>query len=247
MPTAVPHYAAQTGTFHPSPKHKAVGDLTCIAFYYLLRVGEYTYANPKARKRTKQFRVCDITFWGEDNSPLQLTAPLSTLYLAKSATMRLTNQKNGVQGAIIHHHAILDPVHCPIRALARRVQHILQHTSDITTPISAYWKKPTSNSKHIMASNISAFVKDCIDILGLTKHGFHRNNVSSHSLRAGGAMAMHLANIDHAIIKKFGRWSSDTFLMYIHEQIGAFSKDISQQMSNNVLFENITGPTLLTP
>ena len=51
---------------------------------------------------------------------------------------------------------------------------------------------------------------------------------------------MHLKKVDYNIIKKMGRWSSDTFLMYIHEQIAAFSSRISAQMWNPTAFQNIT-------
>jgi hypothetical protein len=36
-----------------------------------------------------------------------------------------------------------------------------------------------------------------------------------------------------------GRWSSDTFLIYIHEQIAAFSRGLSKQMGLKVNFKNI--------
>jgi hypothetical protein len=57
-------------------------------------------------------------------------------------------------------------------------------------------------------------------------------------------MAMHLNNIDRDKIRKQGRWSSDTFLMYIHEQISAFSAGLSLKMSTNIAWHNIDGPTL---
>ena len=72
-------------------------------------------------------------------------------------------------------------------------------------------------------------VKQSTGYLGLEQHRLHKSHVGSHSLRAGGAMAMHLNGISDNTIKKMGRWSSDTFLMYIHEQILAFSKGISQK------------------
>ncbi|KAL7535678.1 hypothetical protein ACHAXR_009954 [Thalassiosira sp. AJA248-18] len=44
-----------------STYQQAVGDLTLIAFYYLLRVGEYTTkTRRKKRTRTRQFRAKDI-------------------------------------------------------------------------------------------------------------------------------------------------------------------------------------------
>jgi len=56
-------------------------------------------------------------------------------------------------------------------------------------------------------------------------------------------MAMHLNKIDRDTIRKMGRWSSDTFLMYIHEQISAFSLGVSKKMSTEIGWHNIEGPT----
>ena len=60
-------------------------------------------------------------------------------------------------------------------------------------------------------------------------------------------MAMHLNGIHHDTIWKQGRWSSDTFLMYIHEQISAFSTGLSTRMSQHIGWFNIAGPSILTP
>ncbi|MCK7490473.1 MAG: hypothetical protein MZW92_00725 [Comamonadaceae bacterium] len=91
---------------------------------------------------------------------------------------------------------------------------------------------------------MNKLIKKAVVLLGLDKKGFPPESVSSHSLRAGGAMAMHLNNIDRDKIRKQGRWSSDTFLMYIHEQISAFSAGLSLKMSTNIAWHNIDGPTL---
>lgn len=225
-------------------KARATGDLTTIAFFFLLRVGEYTYSGKKQKTRTKQFRTRDITFW-RDGHVLPNSAPLSTLLQATSATMCISNQKNGTRGQLIHHEATKGHLACPVQALARRVHHILQHTKNPDMEISAYFPTPSQQAKHIMSSDINAQVKQAVRSLGLAGSGFHPTLVSSHSLRAGGAMAMKLNGIDRDTIRKFGRWSSDTFLMYIHEQIGAFSKHVSTKMATAIPFHNIRGPTLL--
>ena len=59
-------------------------------------------------------------------------------------------------------------------------------------------------------------------------------------------MAMHLNGIHRDTIRKQGRWSSDTFLMYIHEQISAFSAGLSAKMSQHIGWFNIAGPSLST-
>ena len=51
-----------------TPAQNAVGDLISIAFYFLLRVGEYTTkARRKKRTRKKQFRDKDVTLFKRNN------------------------------------------------------------------------------------------------------------------------------------------------------------------------------------
>jgi hypothetical protein len=85
-----------------------------IAFYLLLRVGDYTGHGKKVKHRTKQFRACDITFFDAHNNIIPNTAPLHILYTATTAVMRITNQKNGTGGSPI---ASVTPP--PARWLAR--------------------------------------------------------------------------------------------------------------------------------
>jgi integrase len=218
-----------------------VGDLTNTAFYYLLRVGEYTYLGPKHQRRTKQFRVRDVKFW-KQGQVLPLDSGLAVLLTADAATLTLTNQKNGTKGAVIHNDST-GTIHCPVQSLARRVSHILSHTDDLDTPLSAYFSD--GRIRHVLASHINTAVKSATRALKLHLCGFTADLVSSHSLRAGGAMAMKLNGEDRDTIRKQGRWSSDTFLMYIHEQIAAFSSGISKRMSRHIPFLNLKGPTIL--
>jgi hypothetical protein len=241
VPVSVPRWCVEQGLYSQSPKAQAIGDLTNTAFYYLLRVGEYTYLGAHHQRRTKQFRVCDVKFW-KNGQVLPLDSGSSILLSADAATLTLTNQKNGTKGAVIHNEAIDDHT-CPVQSLARRVSHILSFTPDLTTPLSAYFD--LGRRRHILSSHINSTVKDAVRSLNLHRCGFTADLVSSHSLRAGGAMAMKLNGEDRDTIRKQGRWSSDTFLMYIHEQIAAFSSGISKRMSQNIPFVNLKGPTIL--
>jgi hypothetical protein len=161
--------------------------------------------------------------------------------------MRITNQKNGARGSIISHDTS-GTMACPVGALARRVHTIM--TNPLCTDndiISTYYSSISKRPRPLQAGNINTIVKTAVRALHLDKKGFPPESVSSHSLRAGGAMAMHLNGIDRDKICKQGRWSSDTFLMYIHEQIAAFLTGLSAQMSQDVGWFNMEGPTLILP
>jgi hypothetical protein len=246
VPVSLVEYLVQLGASSNSPKLQATCDACTIAFYYLLRVGEYTSHRRNDRRRTQQFRVCDVTFYDHTHTIIPSTAPLLTLLTAAKATMRITNQKNGARGTIISHDTS-NTVACPVRALARCVHHILSHplgsTQDI---ISTYYSSATKTLRCLQAGDINRILKTAVVAISLDKKGFPPSSISSHSLRAGGAMAMHLNGIHRDTIRKQGRWSSDTFLMYIHEQISAFSAGLSARMSQHIGWFNIAGPSILT-
>ena len=119
------------------------------------------------------------------------------------------------------------------------MKHILLHTTNQDTIIGTFFTPTYPQGKSVTAAKMNKAIKYAVKILDFNKKGLLPEHVGSHSLRAGGAMAMHLNKVDHNTIKKMGRWSSDTFLMYIHEQIAAFSSGISTQMSNAIKFQNI--------
>jgi hypothetical protein len=244
VPVQVATTAARAAILTTNPLEQAINNLVNIAFYFLLRVGEYTYVSTKKRTRTIQFRVQDITLW-RNNKPIPNTASLQELPTADAATLTISNQKNGTRGELINHETI-NLNTCPTNSLARRIHHIMLVTKDPHTPTSTYQSKPHANLKHVRSSHINTKVKDLVEALGYTSAGYDHRSVSSHSLRASGAMAiMKLNDIDRDTIKQFGRWSSDTFLMYIHEQICAFSPRVSKKMTTNIKFHNIAGPTIL--
>ncbi len=117
-----------------------------------------------------------------------------------------------------------------------------------TMPIATYYNE-RNKPQYVTQSTINGAVKAAAKDIGLYKSdiGYTPKDVSSHSLRAGGAMAMHLNGTPHDTIKKQGRWCSDTFLMYIHEQISGFATGLSTTMSQAIPFRNIAGPTLYDP
>ena len=96
--------------------------------------------------------------------------------------------------------------------------------------------EPGKSIKSITSYLMTAAVRTAVKTSELDKMGRSPKAVASHSLRSEGAMAMHLAKVPDTAIKKMGRWSTDTFLMYILEQILAFLRGISNIISKHVQF-----------
>ena len=254
VPPTVPEFLMNVGKFttnNNASKQKAIGDLSVIAFYYLLRVGEHTFQTKNSthecqrrRTRTMQFRARDVTFRRNGNI-IPNNVNLQTLLSADEATLCISNQKNGSKGQLIHHQAF-NGEDCPMKALARRVNHIMCHTTNQQTMLGTHFDK--NNTKHhLISDDMNKAVQFAVKHLNMHDQGFNSKNVGSHSPRAGGAMAAKLNGIDRDTIKKMGRWSSDTFLMCIHEQIAHLSHGVAQKMSTRLPFRNIAPVTLIEP
>eukprot|EP00978_Attheya_sp_CCMP212_P016677 scaffold43944_cov59-Attheya_sp.AAC.3 len=76
---------------------------------------------------------------------------------------------------------------------------------------------------------------------GLTQYGYNLKRVGAHSLRASGAMALKLNGYTAEDVMKIGRWTSTTFLTYIHSQIAALNNGIAANMSQRIAFHNVGG------
>ena len=69
----------------------------------------------------------------------------------------------------------------------------------------------------VLDQDMSKLIKVAVVNLKLDAKGFPATWVGTHSLWAGRVVALALSGQNATMIKKIGRWSSYTFLIYIHE------------------------------
>ena len=233
----VPEFLAELGRKEEADEMtKAVGDLSLMAFYFLLRVGEYTVKSTRNEgKQTVQFRMQDVTFFKRDKrgilSQLPRNAKDEDILAADAVTLKLDNQKNGWKGVCVSHHSNGEEYHNPTKAVGRRYIHIRQHSSSGDTFLSAYFEKD-GKRRDVKDSNIRTGLKlaaGALDYMGT--RGIPIEKVDTHSLRIGGANALSLNGYSAEQIKKMGRWRGDTFLEYIRESLADFSDGMSKSMS----------------
>jgi hypothetical protein len=155
-----------------------------LAFFFLLRVGEYTPA-PRA-KRTVPLRRKDIILF-KRGARLAHTAPLDTLLGADALTVRLAWQKNGLRNVHLHHVATGDPSFCPVRAAARRVHALRVLPGDI--PLS---RTSHEDSRPVRGRDVVAAVRVAAAGDHLEAAGYDLARFGSHSLRSGGATHLKL-------------------------------------------------------
>jgi len=242
----VPEYLVNLGQ-GPDAREldRAVGDLTMIAFYYLLRIGEYTTkATRNNSKQTEEFKLGDITFFKKDKMgnlrTLPRDAPDDLIATADGATLKLDNQKNGWKGVCVYQEGNGDLIHCPVRALGRRFLHLRKNGANKKTILSAYFYG--AKRCDVTADNISTALKLAATALEYPiLKGIPIERINTHSLRSGGANALALAGYSDTQIQKMGRWRGATFKEYVRNELACFSTGMSKDMKQKFGFVNVSG------
>ena len=241
----VPELLATAGRSTSSILLIAIGDLCLLAYYYLLRVGEYTIKGSRNdSKQTQQFKVEDATFFKKDEqgklSQLPWNASDEDIMTADSLTLKLDNQKNGWKAVCIHQEANGNAYCCPVRAGGKRVCHIRANTSDRKTFLSAYFVQGIRHD--VKDQDIRENLKwAATELQYPAKKGIPIERIDTHSLRSGGANALSLSGYSDREIMKMGRWRSATFMEYIREELACFSSGMSTAMKRTFNFVNIAG------
>ena len=91
----------------------ATSDLITLAFFFLLRVGEYTES--AGDRLTVPLRLQDVTLW-QGNWSIPHSANDAEIALATGVTLKLANQKNGIKDAVMYHDSLGNPVFDPVGA-----------------------------------------------------------------------------------------------------------------------------------
>ena len=84
---------------------------------------------------------------------------------------------------------------------------------------------------------------NAVQTIGKDVLNIKAEEIGTHSIRSGAAMAMFLGGLPVYLIMLMGRWSSDAFLRYIRKQIEQFSHYVSAKMIETMCYRYIPAPT----
>ena len=220
----------------PSTRDQATMDCIWIAFYFLLRPGEYANATGDAKH---PFRLKDVQFKiGSRHFHDVMTATSTQLRSASYVSLTFTTQKNGVKGEQMAHASNGQPFSCPVRATLRRVEHLKFHRSPSNTPLHTYF-----DDQHRKRSVSSAMITSLLRAAALSipgHAGVDPANIAARSLRASGAMALLLGGIDPDKIRILGRWRSDAMFRYLFGHALPLIQDNSSIMFSGGHYQLVT-------
>ena len=197
-----------------------------MAFYFLLRPGEYANSSGDAKH---PFRLKDVGLKiGGRSFDSAMTATYDQLLAATFCTLTFTTQKNGIKGEKLSHSVNGQADACPVRATMRRVAHLMRHGAPATTPLHIYFDENGSR-KAVSSAMITSLLRTAA--LTIPGHaGVHPDKIATRSLRASGAMALLLAGVDPDKIRIVGRWRSDAMFRYLHAHAEPLVRDNARLM-----------------
>ena len=229
VPVAVIRHIAAVAARLPPGNEKlcAAADMIIIAFFFLLRPGEYT----DSKSDTTPFTLGDVQlFLGPRRLDLA-TASDAELSLARAVSLTFTTQKNGVENEVIKMGLSGDLRVCVVRAVTRRVCHLRSHNAPATTPLARVYTGVGRRTQSVTPALISKTLRDAVAWMGRDL-GFLPGDVSARSLRAAGAMALLVGKVDPDIIQILGRWRSDEMFRYLHLSAEPIMKGFAAKMLN---------------
>ena len=96
------------------------------------------------------------------------------------------------------------------------------------TPVNQYSTTLTTTAYFTQANANFLLRTSC----SIGQFGYTAEEISTHSLRAGAAMALYKANCSIPQIMQLGRWKSAAFLDYIRPAVFEWSAGLSRHMSS---------------
>ena len=202
--------------------------MIAIAFFFLLRPGEYTGTTSD----DAAFKLADVSLFVNDTRLNFRTATTAQIQSATSVSYTFTTQKNARRNEVILHGRSGDRLCCPVKASIRRVlYHKLHHTVD-SAPIASYYNARTNRRTAIKAKDVTDVLRQAA-VINRVHTGINPKDITARSLRAGGAMALLCGRVDHNLIQMLGRWHSDAMMRYLHLQAKPVMQGFAAKMYNH--------------
>jgi hypothetical protein len=201
--------AAQAFGDTRSDKAMAIADMITIAFFFLLRPGEYT----GTLSDDAAFKMQDVGLYIEGCKLDLFSANDANIKSATSAYYTFTTQKNGNRNEKLVQGLSDDPWCCPAKATVRRVLLRRRHKASLATPIASFYH---GNRRTLVKAKDVTEVLRYVMRLNIHRTGISPLGISARSLRTGGAMALLHGKVDLSNIRMMGRWHSDALIRYLH-------------------------------
>jgi hypothetical protein len=205
---------------------QVIADMINIAFFFLLRPGEYTGTT----NDDTLFRLQDVYLYIGSRGLDTMLCSEAEVHGATSVSYTFTTQKNGIRNEKIVHGLSGTGLCCPVRATGRRIRYLRRNNAKCTVPIASLCVGNRRTA--IKAQQITETIHQAMTV-NFYRTGIAADEVSARSLRAGGAMALLCGKVDMNLIQILGRWHSDAMIRYLHMRARPIVQHFAAKMYNN--------------
>jgi hypothetical protein len=192
-----------------------------LGFFFLLRASEYLDVGYMGAERGLRGRDLRLSSQGTP-------CTLANLDSADELTLFIRGSKTDVynRGQYRNHFKADTPI-CPVRAAVGIFRNYPQRFLGGAEDSEPLFRDP--GGQPIARQVVSALLTKAA-----TAQGQDEGSLSSHSLRFGGASALWAAYGDASLVKRWGRWSSESFQTYIWDSRSS-SEGVSSAMASTTI------------
>ena len=214
---------------------QATGKLATIGIFFAMRSCEYLKVTKPDQRRTEILRLRNIRFFqgveqvGHDHKELES---------ANCIALTFERQKKDKKIYTVTLMVSQDARLCPVRASAAIVRRIRKYPgSSQDSPISTV--KVNGHLKQVTSTHMIHALRYAVGAIGEVKLRIKKEDIGTHSIRSGAAMAMYLGECSVFMIMLIGCWSSNAFLRYIRKQVMEFSQNVAKSILSCQNFRHI--------
>jgi len=173
----------------------------CLGYFYLLRSREYTHCEGHTALGNKGLRGADVT-WRKNGETVLNIATADELVIVIRSSKTQQNME-----ATLNQFRSGDPELCVVQAAEIYYSHAPERMagSRACDPLLALQDGTLLTREHVQKTMRRAAIAA----------GVPPESIGSHSLRIGGATALWATFKDAAMIKRWGRWASETWQSYV--------------------------------
>jgi hypothetical protein len=203
-PSASEYYALTHDLEEPDARQ--IFEAQCVGRAWCMRASEYL-GNGGGKARTDALQWKDVYFRKKDGEFLQGRE----VECAGKVTLSISSNKNAYGRCSRTKEVVREDPLDAGKVLAGMYLRILKRTGETPRPGSFVFELESKPGKVLSRDAVSASIQDILE-----KFGVPRKMAGSHSLRRGGATIMRAAGVPDEDIKRWGRWTSDAYKLYVH-------------------------------
>jgi hypothetical protein len=123
--------------------------------------------------------------------------------------------------------------------LVSRIRGHGRHPRIANLRINTWADAADDELKYLSSTAVLGQLRGATRTIGEQRLGLKAEDIGTHSIRLGAAMAMYLAGVKVETIQMIGRWRSRSFMRYLRIQVPETTRGVATRMTSRHIFFTI--------